>query len=373
MLVSFFVLAFAAVTAAAENTCTCHNGAPATGDACTMDGAEYCVSCYADYHLLAASPSPNLVSKHYAVVFRNGKWDSSPDLDALPLERCHGDCDADHHCRTDLGYSCFQNNAHTMPPGCQGTVVEGMDYCAKDPNVCDPHTRCTATEYEIVPGTGTQDRVCKALTTCLPGQWESAAPQTAADRVCAVHTPPCASGMWQERAPGAFHDRVCRPHTTCSATQYETVAAGPFNDRACAETTVCTSTQWETVAATATSDRTCKGHTICEGAEYETKAAGVHHDRVCASHTLCTTEQYESKPAGTHQVRRLPALPPTPSPSLCICRSCCRRCWCFVRSVARRRRRRSSRSAPRTHSTSCRPCTCFCFSSTIRRIANAPR
>jgi hypothetical protein len=286
------------------NTCTCHNGVAATGDACTMQGAEYCVGCHANFHLLSASPSPNLVSKHYAVVFRNGKWDSSPDLDDLPLDRCQGDCDADRHCRQDQGYSCFQNNAHTMPPGCQGTVVEGMDYCAKDPNVCDPHTQCTATEYEIVPGTGTQDRVCKTLTTCLPGQWESAAPTTTTDRVCTAHTVPCQATFWQKQAPGTHQDRVCRPHTTCTATEWQTVAAGTHHDRQCKETTVCSATQWETSAATVVSDRQCKDHTVCENAQYESKAAERHHDRVCTSHRVpCQATFWQKQAPGTHQER----------------------------------------------------------------------
>lgn len=45
-----------------------------------------------------------------------------------PLSECQGDCDDDAQCAA--GFVCHQQ-AHTMVPGCEGTVREGMDYCAR--------------------------------------------------------------------------------------------------------------------------------------------------------------------------------------------------------------------------------------------------
>ena len=43
------------------------------------------------------------------------------------LDRCHGDCDSDAHCKP--GFVCHQQHATDPIPGCEGTPAEAMDYC----------------------------------------------------------------------------------------------------------------------------------------------------------------------------------------------------------------------------------------------------
>jgi len=52
---------------------------------------------------------------------------SNPGPEALPLQRCAGDCDNDDHC--DDGLFCMQNNKLEAVPGCIGAQTSGWDYC----------------------------------------------------------------------------------------------------------------------------------------------------------------------------------------------------------------------------------------------------
>jgi hypothetical protein len=54
-------------------------------------------------------------------------YEADQNTDVMPLERCHGDCDHDGHCKA--GFTCHQQNQRGPIPGCKGLPEEGMDYC----------------------------------------------------------------------------------------------------------------------------------------------------------------------------------------------------------------------------------------------------
>jgi hypothetical protein len=55
--------------------------------------------------------------------------DFEPEPEVKPLDRCHGDCDADADCAD--GFKCFQRHGNEPVPGCDSSVGSemAMDYC----------------------------------------------------------------------------------------------------------------------------------------------------------------------------------------------------------------------------------------------------
>ncbi len=75
--------------------------------------------------------------------------------------------------------------------GCGGgddDPCEAGSFQPSEGAACEPHTTCTATEYESTAPTATSNRACTALTVCSGTEYETTAPTATSDRVCTALT-----------------------------------------------------------------------------------------------------------------------------------------------------------------------------------------
>ena len=370
-----------------KKLCVCPNGVPAHGAACATHGAAQCASCTGAYHLeqdgtrcalndchcdngTPASAASGHCTAHNANIcsdcntnfhfkFSDGLvalQDDGYSPDVLPLGNCKGDCDRDDHCAH--GYVCYQNNYHTVIPGCAGAPKEAMDYCVKATDECEAHKECDpATEYETFPGASKLDRECALLSTCDVGEGASVL-ATATNNVqcaackagttfsavkngaaCADVSAPCGAGFHTTAfatagsdlkcdscAAGTFKAGTsttlavdsCAAWATCAVGEGQSTAPTAIGDRqcatcqagvtfsdvdsgaACVAVTTCTGTEYEHAAPTANSDRGCSSHTTCNADQYIFKPAATKKDRVCRDITTCAKGEYATKaPTGT--------------------------------------------------------------------------
>jgi|MDTF01.1.fsa_nt_gb hypothetical protein len=213
-------------------SCTCSNGAAATGASCTSDGAK-CGSCNNGFYL-----NGNVCTQIASCTACGaGKRETSG-------------CTNENNRACDVCASGMYQSSNTFT----GTSCVACDACGsgkKQTKQCDTTTNnrvcndCDAGEYQSSNTfTGTS---CSLCTACVAGEKQiTQCATTANNRVCGN----CLDGRYQ--TSDSFTGEKCFTcAATCSGDTYETTACTSNSNRACSScTSTCSGDTYETMACT---------------------------------------------------------------------------------------------------------------------------
>ena len=271
-----------------EKTCICSNGAAATGDKCTQNGAHICQTCHPNYWRNTTGqcqPYTTCSTRQYISINATNVTDRI----CTDLTACTGQ---QYISRTA---TAFSDRVCTDMPVCSDQQYISTSN-TKEWN-CTDLTVCTDRQYISKAATNVTDRVCGNLPECAHGKYGTK-PPAGNETICHDWAPSCnSSGQYQSKSPSAWQNRVCSDLAVCTDQQYITTNATNVTDRVCTDLSVCTDQQYISKTATAFSDRDCANLTTCSTRQYiSTNATGVT-DRICTDLTACTDQQYVSRAA----------------------------------------------------------------------------